>query len=168
MKKFWQIYDTLLKGLIMVTSGSFVILILAQVFFRYALQSSLVWSEEVSRLLFFITIMFGSAVCVTAKRHIVIDILPTALSKAGKRWLFLGIYVCVFLFGVYMLFYGYSFAAGNMRQVTPTLQIPFGIVYMIFPVSSVFFCINVVRVAILDWTVTYAPEKNIPKKEALQ
>ena len=166
MKKFWYIYDTVLKSLIMTTSGTFVILILAQIFFRYVLRSSLVWSEEVSRLLFFATIMFGTAVCVTEKRHIVIDILPTALSKAGKRWLFLGIYACVFVFGLYLLFYGYSFAAGNMRQVTPTLQIPFGLVYMVIPISAVFFSINVVRVAILDWTVTYAPEKSISKKEA--
>ena len=157
MKKFWHTYDTLLKGLIMITSGSFVFLVLLQVFCRYILRNSLAWSEEVCKLLFFATIMFGAAVCVTEKRHIAIDILPMALSKAGKRWLFLGIYISIFLIGLYMIFFGYTFALGNMKQATPALRLSYGRVYMITPVSMILLCINVIRAAILDWTVTYAP-----------
>jgi TRAP-type C4-dicarboxylate transport system permease small subunit len=116
--------------------------------------------------------MFGAAVCVTEKRHIAIDILPLALSRAGKRMLFLGIYISMFLVSLYMIYYGRNFAAANMRQVIPALQIPFGRVYTIIPISSVFVCINIVRVAILDWTVTYAPQsvaKFVAKeKEAAQ
>ena len=165
MKKFWYAYDTLLKALIMTTSGSFLVLILLQIFCRYVLRSSIYWSEEVCRLLFFATVMFGSAVCVTEKRHIVIDILPRALSKTGKRWLFLGIYIFIFLVGLYLLFFGYSFAIGNMRQVTPALLISFGRIYMIIPISAIFFCVNTIRVAILDWTVTYAPGNTKSKEE---
>ena len=167
MKKLFYVYDVFLKSLIATTSGSFVILILVQVFCRYVLSSSLAWSEEVCKLLFYATIMFGTAVCVTEKRHIVIDILPLALSRAGKRWLFLGIYLLMLLFGFYIMFFGYSFAMANMRQATPALQISFGRVYMVTPIAAIFFIINTIRVAIYDWTITYAPENGRSKAEAV-
>ena len=165
MKKFWYVYDSILKIIVMTTTGSFVVLILNMVFFRYVLGNSITWGEEICRMLFFATIMFGSPVCVTEKRHIVLDMFPSALPRAGKRWLFLGIYIAMFLCGIFLIFFGYRFAMMNTRQVTAALMLPLWKFYLIIPVSAVFFSINVVRVAILDWTVTYAPVNGETKKE---
>lgn len=163
MKRFWKVYDQCLKGIIFCTSAAFVILCLAQIFFRFVLGSSLSWSEEMCKLLFYATIMFGAAVCVTEYRHITIDILTMALPTKVKRWWFMGIYAAMLFFALYMVYYGFDFSMQNMKQFTPAMQISFGYVYLVTPISSILMAINIVRVAIHDFTVTYAP-KPAPEK----
>jgi len=56
--------------------GSIFALGVIQVFFRYVVQSSLGWSEELSRYLFVWLIFIGSAVALPKGFHIAIDMLP--------------------------------------------------------------------------------------------
>ncbi|MDR1317392.1 MAG: TRAP transporter small permease [Spirochaetales bacterium] len=159
MKKFWDTYDRFLKGVILFTSAAFVFLVLLQIFCRYILGNSLAWSEEMCKLLFFATIMFGSAICITEDRHIVIDLLLLHLTVKIKRYYFFGIYAFLFVVCLYLLYFGYTFAIGNMRQLTPAMQIPFGYVYLVTPAASILMCINTVRAAIHDYRVKYAPKE---------
>jgi C4-dicarboxylate transporter DctQ subunit len=158
MKRFWGAYDRFLKGIILCTSAAFVTLVLLQIFCRYVLGNSLAWSEEVCKLLFYATIMFGSAVCITDYRHITIDILTLYLPRYVKRYWYVGVYVFMFILCVYLIIYGYTFAQRNMGQLTPAMQIPFGYVYFVTPVAAILMCINLVRAAIYDVTTKYAPE----------
>jgi TRAP-type C4-dicarboxylate transport system permease small subunit len=158
MKKFWRTYDHVLRGIVLATSFSFVALALAQIFSRSILQSAIAWAEEVCRFFFYATVMFGSAVCITESRHIVIDILTLAMPRRIKRYYYLFIYATVFLFCVYLMVYGFTFALQNTRQKSPALLIPFVYIYMVTPLSSILMCINLVRAAVKDFMLTYAPE----------
>ncbi|MDR1933268.1 MAG: TRAP transporter small permease [Spirochaetales bacterium] len=159
MKKFWDAYDRFLKGIILLTSSAFVILVLLQIFCRYVLGNSLAWSEEMCKLLFYATILFGSAVCITDYRHITIDILTLYLPRKIKRYWYLGVYVFMLCLCVYLIIYGYAFARGNMRQLTPAMQISFGYVYLVTPAASILMCVNTVRAAIYDVRTKYAPHE---------
>jgi TRAP-type C4-dicarboxylate transport system permease small subunit len=68
-----------------------------------------------------------------------------------------GIYAFMFCLCVYLLIFGYSFAVRNMNQLTPAMQISFGRVYFVTPVASFLMCVNIIRAAIYDVRVKYAP-----------
>jgi TRAP-type C4-dicarboxylate transport system permease small subunit len=65
----------------------------------------------------------------------------------------------MFCLSVYLIVFGYSFAAGNMGQLTPAMQISFGYVYLITPAASILMCVNIVRAAIYDVRSKYAPKE---------
>ena len=163
MKAVFDIYDKVLKILLCCATGGFVAICLLQVFFRFVLQNSLVWSQEACNLLFFLSIFLGAAVCVTERRHITIDLVLEYVPFRVKRYWYLLIYAIMFIFSVYMVFNGYSMALTFAHQITSTLNLSYYHVYLSIPITCILMAINVVRVAAYDFFVTYAP-KNDPSR----
>lgn len=58
-----------------------------QVLFRYALRISVPWTEELSRILFILTMFLGIAIAIREREHIVVDFLfkklPVRLQALG-------------------------------------------------------------------------------------
>jgi TRAP-type C4-dicarboxylate transport system permease small subunit len=114
----------------------------AQVFFRYALNNSLFWSEEVGRIcLVWITFLGGSA-AFKRRAHLGIDFLVNKL-PARIRWL---AQVAVLLaslcfFGV-LIFYGTSFMAFIASQRTPALGMSMAVPYAAIPLSGLLFFLH--------------------------
>ena len=66
------------KFLEVVTMVGFIGMLLAtggQVLFRYALQISVPWTEELARILFIQTMFFGIAIAIRENEHIIVDFL---------------------------------------------------------------------------------------------
>ncbi len=66
------------KFLEVVTMVCFIGMLLAtggQVLFRYALQISVPWTEELARILFIQTMFFGIAIAIRENEHIIVDFL---------------------------------------------------------------------------------------------
>lgn len=164
MQKVFSIYDKALRVLLCCTTGGFVVICLVQIFYRYVLRNSIVWSNEACNLLFYISIFLGSAICVTEKRHITIDIVLMYLPRKILRYWYLGIYAVMLLFSLYMVVNGYQLALGAAMQRTSTLHMSYYQVYLSIPITCALMAVNVVRVAVLDFTVTYAPERG-PKPD---
>jgi len=58
----------------------------AQVVFRYGVQSSLTWSEEIARYSFIWGIFIGTSVAARRGQHIVVDAFVKAMPRALQRW----------------------------------------------------------------------------------
>lgn len=58
-----------------------ILLMLAQVFFRYFLEIPLAWSEEVSRYVFIVVTYVGASIAIAESSHIEINVLEYILSK---------------------------------------------------------------------------------------
>jgi TRAP-type C4-dicarboxylate transport system permease small subunit len=70
------------------TLTGFVLMLLAawgQVVFRYWLEISVPWTEEVARLLFATTMFFAMAIAFRKHEHVVVDFLLNRLSPRGLR-----------------------------------------------------------------------------------
>ncbi|MEM0907877.1 MAG: TRAP transporter small permease [Pseudomonadota bacterium] len=76
---FWP-----LRVLITLSFIAIVLLTLAQIFFRFVLDSPLIWSEELSRLLIVWVTFIGAAVVCWDGRHLNIDVGFALLPKLGK------------------------------------------------------------------------------------
>lgn len=128
--------DTLCRSLLFLSCAGMVAVIGAQVFFRYALNHSLFWSEELGRVLLVQTTFFGAAVAYRAGAHIGMDTLTARLSGRGRMaCAALAHAACLFLFCV-MAVYGFRFAAFLAPQTTASLGISRSLPFLAIPLSG--------------------------------
>ena len=158
-KKLLNIYDSIIKGILIAIVATFIVIVFVQVIFRYVLNNSLPWSEELARILFTQMIFLAAPIAVLEKRHIAVDLILQMLPRSAKRWMFVLINALSFVFFCFLAMSGYTFATSNMHQVTAALAIPMGYLYMVIPVSCVMMCVNCIRAGIDDFCVAYAPAK---------
>lgn len=69
----YRVFETVAIAAFLVMLGSS----LMQVFFRYVMNSSLMWTEELARLMAVATTYFGGVVVLIAREHIKVDIIET-------------------------------------------------------------------------------------------
>lgn len=109
---------------------SFIIVI--QVFFRYVLNNSLSWSEELARYLFIWLIYIGISYGVKTDKHICVDAVYAMMPKKVKKPYAMIGYVLFLLFAVMLIYYGVIVV--NMQittgQVSPATGIPMQYVYV--------------------------------------
>lgn len=130
---------------------SILLLIIAQVYFRFFTESSLTWSEELSRFLAVWLVFLGSTVGIRRHLHIQIDLLYEKLSrKAGL--VFHTIRSAIMLAFLSVIFMG-SIAMLEIVsiQFSPGLGVQMKIVYMILPISMGLMIIILLGQFILKW-----------------
>ena len=112
-----------------------IVVTLAQVFFRYVLNASLSWPEELARWAFVWTVFVGMAIGVHRNAHIAIDLLRRKLSD---RWqsihtIFMQIVICTT--SIALLKHGWSLAS-NASYVSPALEWHFRYLYSAVPCGA--------------------------------
>lgn len=122
--------------LCVVLAAVMVIVIFAQVVFRYVFEDSLSWSEELGRYLFIWITFLGAALGVRSNAHVALDslvkVMPPAIQKP-VRWIG---YLAMLALAVVMVVTGQSLIELGMRQRTAAMQLPMGYVYVVLPVSG--------------------------------
>ena len=85
----------------------------AQVLFRYVLEISVPWTEELAGLLFTTTMFLGMAIALREDEHIIVDFLFKRMSPKAQAAGHVAIYLAVFMFLVLL-----GFGAQIMVRVT--------------------------------------------------
>jgi TRAP-type C4-dicarboxylate transport system permease small subunit len=103
LQKFIDGYCRVLNGLMAACLALMVVLVAGNVFMRYALNSGITLSEELSRWLFVWTIFMGAIVALKEHGHLGTDMLVGKLGPAGKKVCFalshgLMLWICGLLF----------------------------------------------------------------------
>lgn len=158
MKKFFEYYDKVTRVLLISATAGFTIICMTQVFVRYILGSSIIWAQELCNLLFYIAIFLGAAVCVTERKHITIDIILQHLPMPVLRWWMMAIYLLEFAFAVFLIIYGNQLSTEAAVQFSSTLNLSFRYIYMAIPISGIIMAVNIVRVAVQDFTINLNPQ----------
>ena len=107
------------------------------VFSRYVLNDPWQWTEEAARIAFLWVVFLGARVGVRRGLHFRFTLLLDNLRPAWKRPLELFANLWVIFFAGVMAVKGLSFALLNFAQLTPTLVIPWGWVYIAVPIGGV-------------------------------
>ena len=113
--------------LVMVTS------ILLQVFFRYAMNSPLYWSEEIARYAFVWLVFIGAAIASKRGAHIGVDYIVMHLPALPKNILAIIVNLLVLFFISCVIYMSVGVIEGNMTQVSPAMRIPMGYIFMAIP-----------------------------------
>ncbi len=112
------------------------IIVAVQVFFRYVLNQSLFWSEELARFLLVWLTFFGASVAYYRKANPGIDILYSRMSSSIRKTSAVLVHLASIMLFCVMIFYGCQFAYFIRLQITPALQLPKWIILSIIPISG--------------------------------
>ncbi len=133
-------YRGMLKGiefLIAILAAILVVVVFSNVICRYFLQFALAWAEETARFLFIWLSFLGAILANAYSEHMNFDFLVGKLPRK------LGLIVTitaniVVLIVLYFIFKGgIKLVTVNIEWMTPALNIPYGLVYSIVPISAV-------------------------------
>ncbi len=138
-KKISEISGTInlwVENLLFVMGFSMAILVAVQVFFRYVLNYSLFWSEELARYLLVWLTFLGASVAYHKSLHPGVDALYVRMGKIPKKISSFLVHIfSLFLFAI-MIFFGIRFAWFVRLQISPALSIPKWIIFAIIPISG--------------------------------
>ena len=127
---------TALTALSVALLGSYFVLVLLQVFFRYVLNESLFWAEELVRGLMVWGVMISSALVAASRGHIRVEVLELMLPPAGRRVL---TWICDALtisFSLILLAAAIQLMDRSWFQQSPLLEVPKWTVYMALAIGA--------------------------------
>ncbi|WP_066343418.1 TRAP transporter small permease [Azohydromonas lata] len=150
MKRMIDGYCRLLEWLIALALAVMVVLVFGNVVLRYAFNSGITVSEEVSRWLFVWLTFMGAVVALRDRGHLGSDMLVSRLSPMGKK-------VCLIVGQVLMLYICWLLLQGSLQQaqINADVQAPVtGASVAIFYAAGVLFAVSA-GVILLDdlWRV---------------
>lgn len=131
--------DQIIRIVLVCLMGLLVLDVIWQVFTRYVLQSPSTFTDELARYLLIWISFLGAAYYSGQQAHIAIDILSRKLSSARRIMLenLIRLLIIVFAFCVLVVGGGHlMYLTWHFRQITPSLQIPIALVYLVGPLSG--------------------------------
>ena len=140
MSKIVEGYFDLLKLLTVLCLALMVVLVFGNVVLRYAFNTGITVSEEVSRFLFVWLTFLGAIVAMREHAHLGVDIVVRALPAVGKK-------ACLVASQVLMLYATWLFLQGSWQQtvinwnvMSPSAGMSMGLIYgvgVVFGVSTI-------------------------------
>lgn len=120
------------------------LVVVIQVFFRYVLNHSLFWSEELARYLLIWLTFLGTSSAYFRHVHPGVDILYSRMPVKLKHLSAILVHlVSICIFGV-MIVFGVKFAWFVRFQISPALSLPKWIIAGIIPVSGLVLMIHAI------------------------
>ena len=128
------------KIIVPIASIIFVILGLAtviQVVARYFLETSMPWTEELARYAFIWSTLLGASVLVKSKGHPGVDAITGKLKGQVKIVQEALLAIVIMIIAAVGIRYGIELVQITMGQTSAALNIPYGFIYLSFPVSCI-------------------------------
>ena len=132
--------ETMIMFILIVITCLLIVVGSAQIFFRYVVNYSLFWSEELMRYLFVWLVMLGIGVGVRHNAHVAVDALNYVLSAKSQKAasIFIGL-LGLALFAT-LAWLGGQLSLKYMHQLSPAIRLPMGAVYLAIPLGSLLSC----------------------------
>ena len=143
------------KAVVFIT---FIVLIASaalQVFYRFILDKSFSWTDELCRYGMVWMTFIGAGYAVRTHQHIAVDLLKTVISPTAAVVLDRINDVCMMGFGATLAYFGGKLSVMNMAQISPGLKFSMGLVYSCVPICGVLIC-GYALADLLGWVI---PEK---------
>lgn len=138
----------LLEWIVIVVVAALVLDVLWGVCSRFVLRSPSRWTEEVATILLIWVSLLGAAVAFGRNEHLGIDYLVKKFDPSASRLMAILAQILVAVFaGAVMVYGGYVLVSETLRagQLSPSLGIRYGHVYLAVPISGAFlllFCLE--------------------------
>jgi TRAP-type C4-dicarboxylate transport system permease small subunit len=112
-----------------------VLVVTAQIVWRYIFNNSLSWSEELSRYLFAWLIFVGGALAIKEGSHIKVDLFYTKFSPSARRVLDVFLYGIITFVQIYFLIFSIEYIQKTKGTYSIAMQLPMNLV--VFPSIAV-------------------------------
>ncbi|HRK23712.1 MAG TPA: TRAP transporter small permease [Beijerinckiaceae bacterium] len=142
----WQVV-WLNAALVLAITALMVVLVVGNVFFRYVLNASLIWAEELSQYLMVWMVFLGAGLAFRQGRHVAVEMLQDALPGPTGRMLRWVVLVISAVFLALLVVLGTRYALFAAEQQTPALQISAAVPYSAVPFGAALFLFHLVMAA---------------------
>lgn len=144
-KKFVGAVNALGKWICVASLSVMTLMIVLQVLFRYVIQSSLSFSEELARYMFIWSAFVGSALALKNRSHVSIEIIVANLPRAIKKRAIVVSNALSFIFYALLVVYGIIMTVHTLDQTSPTMGwLRMSYVYLSVPIAGFILLANVV------------------------
>lgn len=141
-----RIYDYAMETILVVLFSVMIILMFSEVVARHVLNSPIIWSEELGRMLFIWCVFLGAALAFSKESHITVDYFTQFIPTRLKVPLIVLVNFLVMAALVFVFIMGTQFAARNFG--VPAYSIPFvnlGWAYLAIPLGALTMLVNLLR-----------------------
>ena len=144
---------------------SIALIVSASIFFRYVLNDSITWSEEIAKYLMVWMVFVGAPVAMVESRHIAIEMFPNLFRPRIRALIFLIINLLIVLTMAFWTYRGFTYTVGGMSQVMSSFdKIPLGVVFASIPFGSCIMMIISFQISLNQILVIIDPEKYEDRK----
>jgi TRAP-type C4-dicarboxylate transport system permease small subunit len=131
-----NVIDQIFKKILLVLFAVATVLTVFQVINRFLIGLPFPWGEELIRFLFVWVVFLGIGIVYKAKGHANVELLTAQLSEKSQRLLEFASELACLAFFFLLLFQGYNLFTVTMNQISPSMQINMGLVYLAVPVCA--------------------------------
>lgn len=138
MKRFFKYYDKAEEIILVISLAVTVIIITLQIVFRYFLNASLSWSEELTRYIFIWQIWLGTSYGMRDDKHLKVTVLSDHSGERGKKILGMIADLILLAFGIFLIFNGSKIVAQlfDRQTLSTVLRVPMYLIYASLPFSN--------------------------------
>lgn len=112
-------------------------LLILSVFFRYILNSPIVWSDEIVRYSLVWMTFAGAALATRDDKHILVDVIDTILPEKGRKITNRFVDLVVIAFMAFLIYYGIRMTDYERGMFGETLTwISYAYVYISIPIGA--------------------------------
>jgi TRAP-type transport system small permease protein len=122
-----------------------VLIVLANVFFRYFLHIGLGWTEEAARFLLIAMTFIAAAIAVKEWGHFRLLLITRWIPERQQRYVQLFAVLVVVAMSAILIRYGIAIAKVSWFQTSPTMEWSMGYLYLIVPGSGMVMCLFAVE-----------------------
>jgi len=110
--------------------------LIAQVFSRYVLGASLIWSEELALTLFTWVTLLAATTALREGAHVRLDLLLTTMPAGVQRAWSAAIMLVILLVSLVFAWSGYTYTAETLGQVSAAMRVPIEVLHLAAPVTG--------------------------------
>lgn len=144
MQRILDCMDRILQKIMIGTMAFMLFFTFIQVVARYLFESSLVYSEELSRYLFVWTVFLGLPVVAKRGGHMAVTALSGRLKGAAARMMSVAAYLVGIVFMATMIVQGFEMVQRTSQQLSPAMEISMSWVYLAIPIGCLFMMLQMV------------------------
>jgi len=139
-KKALLAIDSFVESFCLLSMLTMVIIVSVQVVTRKLFNFVFFWSEEVTLLLLAWFAFMGIAIGCRENLHLAMDVIENFSSKKFINILDKFIEAATFIFGVYLIIYGWEFTVLMSESTLPATKLPNSALYVVMPLTGVMTC----------------------------
>lgn len=168
MSAVLRLYNKFEEYLLVLSLAVSVALVALQIVFRYFINASIPWSEELTRYIFIWQIWLGTSFAQRDGKHLKVEVLYSLMNPAGKKFLSVLSNLIFLSFCVFLTVNGLSLVMNlaHRYSLSPAMEIPLLFVYLSLPVSN--FVLSVRIIAGLKEIITTPAAAFAGKKEEIR
>ena len=137
MRRFLNLYESILVVLTTSMLTIFTVVIAYQVFSRYVdFVPRFMWTEEISRFSFIWMLFLGAAVAVRKGTHFLIDLIPKQTKEQYGNLLDVVVLLVICFVALSMVVGGVRFVEMGFKRISTTSGIQLAWIYLSIPVSG--------------------------------